>query len=366
MSGQLLEDRTGIKARTPMPTHDVTSATKILDFTGATAETITYADGAAGTTQQIKLNYDGVMSSTKDRVGIKGDTSLVFSGGTVLTTEVPWRYKNVDTKSHGDNDTDRLTSMANGEFMVDHENGYILGKNAISTSSTTETVDYSVRSLATTTVAGGGGDASAANQVTEIGLLTTIDADTSTINTSTSSSSASLVDLLANNNDVILSGTGAIVSGGEIVDPTSLSSFPVGSRQVEIKDQSRRGVVTQGTQLDTTNDSVSTQPVEPSNINTTALATSLVVLAAAGTLYQFAGFNTGPSQVIQLHDAASLPADTAVPEVKFWVAADSAFSRTFPQGISLTVGIVLSNSSTLSTKTIGAADCEFDATYLAA
>jgi len=352
MSGQLLEDRTGIKARTPMPTHDVTSATKILDLT---AEAITYADGVAGTTQQIKLTYDGVLSAQKDRIGVKGDSSFSFVTGTALTTEVPWRYKNVNTKSHGDNDTDRLTSMANGEFMVDYENGYILGKNAITTSSATDTVNYSVRTIATAAISGAG-DASAAKQDEQTAILTTIDTDTGAISTNTSETTTALESLLVKTDDN---------AGAEVVDPTSLSSYGVGTRQSEIIDESRRKVTTMGTQLDVTNDSVSTQPVEPSNINTSAAATSLVIKASAGTLYEVRGHNdAATSQYIQVHDAASLPADTAVPEDSFLVPADSNFSITFPQGKSCGTGIVVSNSSTLATKTIGSADCWFSAEFI--
>lgn len=137
----LVEDRTGIKARTPMPVQDVTSSTKILAITG---ETVTFANGVAGTTQQLKLTYDGIMSATGDRIGQDGDTSIAWTTGTVLTTEVPWRYKNTQGK---DNDTDRLAILANGEYMVDYENGYILGKNASTTSSSTDTIAYDIRTL---------------------------------------------------------------------------------------------------------------------------------------------------------------------------------------------------------------------------
>lgn len=168
MSG-LLEDRTGIKARTPMPVQDVTSSTKLTSIAG---ETVTFANGVAGTTQQIKLDYDGIMSSKGDRVGIDGDSSISWTGGTVLTTEVPWRFKNTEGK---DDDTNRLATLANGEYMVDYENGYILGKNAITTSSTTDTIAYDVRLGVSTTVAGGGGDASAAKQDTGNASLSSID-----------------------------------------------------------------------------------------------------------------------------------------------------------------------------------------------
>src|SRR3990167_896419 len=145
---QLLEDRTGIKARTPMPTHDVTNATSIKQVT---AESVSFSDGAAGTTQRLKLTYDGVMSLYGERIGQDGDSSLSFTTGTVLTTEVPWRFKNTEGK---DTETDRLATMASGDFMVDYENGYILGKNAISTSTSTDTVSYKVRLQATNVITG--------------------------------------------------------------------------------------------------------------------------------------------------------------------------------------------------------------------
>lgn len=67
------------------------------------------------------------------------------------------------------------------------------------------------------------------------------------------------------------------------------------------------------------------------------------------------------SQFIQIHDAAALPADTSVPVVVFEVSASSKFSIDY--GFSprkFAVGIVVCNSSTQTTKTIGSADCWFD------
>ena len=117
--------------------------------------------------------------------------------------------------------------------------------------------------------------------------------------------------------------------------------------------------------LDATNDSISTQPVEPSNINTNAEAASITIKASAGTLYSLHGHNDAASaQYIQIHDASSLPADGAVPEYVIIVPADSNFTIEFPQGLSLTTGIIACNSSTLATKTIGSADCWFHATYI--
>ena len=143
-----------------MPVQDVSYATSKSQIT---SESVSFVDGAAGTTQRLKLTYDGVMALYGDRIGVKGDSSITWGTGTVLTTEVPWRFKDSGSK---DTETERLASISNGEWMMDYENGFILGKNAISTSSTTDTISYKVRLSASTVV--GGGDASAANQSTQI------------------------------------------------------------------------------------------------------------------------------------------------------------------------------------------------------
>lgn len=102
-----------------------------------------------------------------------------------------------------------------------------------------------------------------------------------------------------------------------------------------------------------------------SNASTTAYAASLVIKASAGTLYGLSGYNSKTStQFIQLHDAASLPADTAVPKVVISVPASSAFAIDFGQrGRAFATGIVICNSSTGPTKTIGAADIWADTQF---
>ena len=102
-----------------------------------------------------------------------------------------------------------------------------------------------------------------------------------------------------------------------------------------------------------------------SSRSTAAYAASLVVKATAGTLFGLSGYNSKTSaQFLQVHDAAELPADTAVPAVVITVPATSNFSIDFGErGRWFNTGIVICNSSTGPTKTIGSADVWVDAQY---
>ncbi len=96
------------------------------------------------------------------------------------------------------------------------------------------------------------------------------------------------------------------------------------------------------------------------NVSKATLSNSSLVAANPAVLFGIAGYNSGPAQFIQLHDATSVPADTAVPVFNIAVAATSNYSIDFGiYGMNFLNGIVACNSTTAPAKTIGAADCQF-------
>ena len=106
---------------------------------------------------------------------------------------------------------------------------------------------------------------------------------------------------------------------------------------------------------------------EPLPLNSTSIVyeNHRVVKSGSGFLIGLTGYSSNAAaQFVLIFDAATVPADGAVPVVVIDVAATSNFSLSYtPLGRVFQRGIVVCNSSTGPTKTIGSADTWIDAQY---
>ena len=105
--------------------------------------------------------------------------------------------------------------------------------------------------------------------------------------------------------------------------------------------------------------------VGASRISVSAYTNLLQIKASTGTLYTINGYNSKTTgQFIQLIDSSGTWPDGTVPVLMFYVPASSNFSFDMGvYGMQFTGGIMVCNSSTGPTKTLGASDCWFAATY---
>lgn len=105
--------------------------------------------------------------------------------------------------------------------------------------------------------------------------------------------------------------------------------------------------------------------LEPLNQHSRAYEASRIVKTGPGILFGFTVYNSNAAaQFILVFDANTVPAEGTVPECVFSVGGASTLPVQWLPGRTFRAGCVLVNSSTGPTKTIGAADCWFDAQFL--
>lgn len=103
----------------------------------------------------------------------------------------------------------------------------------------------------------------------------------------------------------------------------------------------------------------------PLNKNSNGYRRHISVQSGPGVLFGFTVYNSNAAaQFIQVFDASQLPADGVAPNVLFTVPGSGNLFVQYVPGRRFEVGIVICNSTTGATKTIGAQDCWFDAQYL--
>lgn len=97
------------------------------------------------------------------------------------------------------------------------------------------------------------------------------------------------------------------------------------------------------------------------NAKTSAYAASLICSPSTSYLCGFTVYNSSAStQFIQFHNSATLPANTAAPEFYFEILPSTSRMIEYIRPRKFSAGIVVCNSSTGPTLTIGSADCWFD------
>lgn len=108
-----------------------------------------------------------------------------------------------------------------------------------------------------------------------------------------------------------------------------------------------------------------TQTPLPLNSRSTVHEASHVAKAGLAWCFGFHVYNAKvAAQFVMLFDASALPADGATPEAYWTVPASSQLDVSYGTlGRVFRQGIILCNSTTEPTKTLGAADCFFDVQY---
>lgn len=313
------------------------NALPVIDQTSSQFTTQTFTAGTdftvpAGSQSQecrIQLKFAPVMGNY-GRTGSFNNSSLSFGGAlaTTFTTEVAFV---ADTGSLGG----KTTNLTDGQYMVDYEAGIVYGKRADSNTAGTVTYSYWAKG----SVSGTGSSAS-----------------------QTQGNVAN--DGVDSGNPVKVGGvynsTKPTVASGDRVDwqMTNRGEGQVVEQNAAVAEDNTIGVIwthDRGTSSSTNANSRDTS---------TALESSSVIKAGAGRLYEIDYVNTSGSTVyFQVFNSTTVPIDTTVPSLSFYVPAGQSLQRSYPKGKYFSTGAVWATSSTAGTKTLTAASGLADVEY---
>lgn len=154
----LLFGQRAISQHAPLPvdildeSSSVASGSETVTFVVASTG-VNSAGEAAGTVIFGRVAQSGILDSAHSRVGHSKDTSFAFGTGTCLTTQVAfpktdWEQLSMDeTATRASKMAEMGSRLANGEFMLDHRTGLLIGKKA--TTADNDTATYKYRTSAT-------------------------------------------------------------------------------------------------------------------------------------------------------------------------------------------------------------------------
>lgn len=290
--------------------------------------------GAAGASVKIQLPQRPILGNF-GRTGSFGNTTLVLTGAiaTTLTTEVAFI---ADTNNQGGD----VTSLTNGQFMVDYETATIYGKRV--DTSTTGTATYSY-------LAGGSSD------------ITSITPGTGATNLGKAEDAAHT------------SGDTGVMSLGVRKD-TAVALAADSDYQPPIFNSTGHQWVAEGfapNYEDQTNGVAATaqKPLavatyDWSKFKNLGANATLNVKASTGNVFSLYCHNiNAAARYIQLHDTATVPAGAAVPIYTFLVPAGGTVlidGMFFGQnGANFPTGIAFAFSTTEATYTAGTATDQF-------
>jgi hypothetical protein len=159
-----------------------------------------------------------------------------------------------------------------------------------------------------------------------------------------------------------------VTVAGELANPSSLPANGVAGTIRRLLTNLKGVLLVQQGDLSKDFDSVKVWPSDATvPISSVALEASKVIKSAPGKLMFLCAYNDKASaQYIQLHNATALPSNGAVPVLIFQLATKAVQVIPFPDttGFDFSTGIVVANSSTGATLTVGSADCFFSALYI--